>query len=72
MMYRKLGLFWNCLFLLACNASDDGTAPVGMSQLPPEEEPPPVVVEITDEELLDITQRETFRYFWEFAEENSG
>lgn len=27
---------------------------------------------ITDEELLDLTQRETFKYFWNFAESNSG
>ena len=27
---------------------------------------------ITDEELLDLTQEETFKYFWDFAEENSG
>ena len=27
---------------------------------------------ITDEELLDLTQKETFKYFWNFAETNSG
>ena len=27
---------------------------------------------ITDEELLDLIQRETFRYFWEFAQTESG
>ncbi|MCW5514773.1 glucoamylase family protein [Muriicola sp. Z0-33] len=27
---------------------------------------------ITDEELLDLVQRETFRYFWEYAEQTSG
>ncbi len=34
----------------------------------------PVVPEpvISDTELLDLTQRETFRYFWDFAESNSG
>ena len=27
---------------------------------------------LSDKELLDLTQRETFKYFWDFAEENSG
>lgn len=30
------------------------------------------VPEISDDELLDLTQRETFKYFWDFAETNSG
>jgi hypothetical protein len=36
---------------------------------------PPVitpVVKITDEELLDIVQKQTFAYFWDFAQPNSG
>ncbi|MFM1879461.1 MAG: hypothetical protein RLZZ241_2327 [Bacteroidota bacterium] len=28
--------------------------------------------ELSDTELLELTQRETFRYFWDFAEVNSG
>ncbi len=28
--------------------------------------------ELTDEELLDITQETTFKYFWDYAESNSG
>ena len=27
---------------------------------------------LTDEELLDLVQRETFKYFWDYAEQNSG
>src|SRR5690606_14019965 len=27
---------------------------------------------ISEEELLDLTQKETFKYFWDFAEGNSG
>ena len=27
---------------------------------------------ISDEELLDLVQEETFKYFWDFAEEHSG
>src|SRR5665648_342662 len=31
-----------------------------------------IVVDLTDDELLDLTQKETFNYFWDFAEDNSG
>ncbi|MBJ2174674.1 beta-glucosidase [Aureibaculum sp. A20] len=39
---------------------------------------PPVIIDpdpvptLTDEELLDLTQKETFKYFWNFAHVNSG
>jgi hypothetical protein len=29
-------------------------------------------VKLTDEELLDTVQKETFKYFWDYAEPNSG
>lgn len=40
----------------------------------PIEFPDPINEEptITDNELLDLTQKETFKYFWDFAEINSG
>jgi len=61
-----LGLFYSC-------SGDDVQGPIGESQLPgPPKEEPPVVEAISDEELLDLTQRETFKYFWEYAETNSG
>lgn len=49
----------------------------GSDEAPPKpggggDENPPVEIEITDQELLDITQKETFKYFWNYAEENSG
>ncbi len=34
--------------------------------------PDPPETVLTDDELLDLTQRETFRYFWDYAEANSG
>ena len=30
------------------------------------------VIELTDLELMDLTQRETFKYFWNFAQSDSG
>ncbi|MDN3491125.1 glucoamylase family protein [Winogradskyella bathintestinalis] len=32
----------------------------------------PVVETLTDDELMDLTQERTFKYFWDFAESNSG
>jgi len=60
----------------ACSSKNDGQGPVGESQLPDDKpmDPPPAEDEpaISDEELLDLTQRETFKYFWDFAQTDSG
>ncbi|UOB17142.1 beta-glucosidase [Abyssalbus ytuae] len=59
-------LFWSC--------SDNGqeykspTIEQPDTQNPPEPEEP----DITEEELLDLTQKETLKYFWDYAESNSG
>jgi hypothetical protein len=52
------------LFLIACEGSDDPG--------PPDNGEGPDVPQISDEDLLDLTQRETFRYFWDFAHPASG
>jgi hypothetical protein len=57
-------------FLSSCS-SDGGTGPIGVSELP--ETPPVVPVEdLTDGELMDLVQLETFKYFWNFADADSG
>lgn len=61
---------------LGCS-SDDSNGPKGESKLPEQptdtlQEEEKEVLAISDEELLDLTQRETFKYFWDFAEANSG
>ena len=71
---------WNVFlinFLLwSCSSGDDGQGSVGLSELPQPSEQTPTEDEngpaISDEELLDLTQEETFKYFWDFAEANSG
>lgn len=65
-------LYVSLFFVFACS-TDSEKGPIGVSELPDgtqeqEEEVPP----IEDEALLDLTQRETLKYFWDFAEENSG
>lgn len=57
------------VFFSACVKPEGWTEPVI-------EEEPPVAVEptyppLTDEELLDRVQRESLKYFWDFAETNS-
>ncbi len=59
----------------ACCSGNDGPGPKGVSAIPqPSHDTLPKVEEpdITDEELLELTQKETFKYFWDFAETNSG
>ena len=71
-MHRILGILLLALVLSACS-SEDASGPVGVSELPenPKENPPEEPL-ISDEELLDLTQKETFKYFWDFAESDSG
>ncbi len=75
MKIKKIFLPIVAVLCVACSSNDDGSGSTGVSELP--EEPRDNVPEvnepvITDEELLDLTQRETFKYFWDFAEANSG
>ncbi len=52
--------------LLGCGSGDqspmDPTDPGGTDPDPP----------LSDEELLDLVQKETFKYFWDYAESSSG
>lgn len=70
-----IGLLSVMFLLVSCN-SDDTRRPVGLSELPePEQEEPieePQEPTISDADLLDLTQQETFKYFWDFAQADSG
>ena len=55
-------------FFVSCG-SDDGP---GYQEPYSPGDDDPVVEELTDEELLDLTQETTFKYFWDYAESNSG
>ncbi|MDL5514768.1 glucoamylase family protein [Arenibacter sp. M-2] len=69
---KNIILFVGIVLLLSCSG-DDTQGPTGESQLPdPPKEEPPIVEVISDEELMELTQRETFKYFWDYAEINSG
>ena len=75
MSYKNRFLPITLLLFLSCSG-DDAMPPDDVSEQPeepvnnlPEEEE---AVVISDEELLDLTQRETFKYFWDFAQSESG
>lgn len=56
------------LLILSCGGSD---GPGYQEPYDPNDDDP-VVEKLTDAEMMDLTQKETFKYFWDFAETNSG
>ncbi|MFS4494468.1 glucoamylase family protein [Maribacter sp. 2308TA10-17] len=58
------------LFVTGCSSDDNKVSVEDSVQVenPVSEE----VEELTDDELMDFTQKESFKYFWDFAETNSG
>ena len=72
-MIKGLRILLFILLLSSCS-SNDPAGPIGISELPEngEENPIDLTPLIEDEALLDLTQEETFKYFWDFAESNSG
>ncbi|WP_299120779.1 glucoamylase family protein [uncultured Winogradskyella sp.] len=65
---RVFKLLLVTLFFISCG-SDDG--PGWQEPYDPNGDDDPVVP-ITDSELMDLTQELTFKYFWGFADSNSG
>ncbi len=60
--------------LVACSSStDDSVPPVPVIVDPVDDTPPPnPIPPLSDEEMMDLVQRETFKYFWDFAQSDSG
>jgi len=66
-------LFLACVITLGGCSSDSDASDVVETPPPVDpEDPPSAEPEISEGELLDFTQKETFKYFWDFAESNSG
>ena len=57
--------------MVGCGGGDDYTYVPVTPELPGED-PDPGTPTIGDDELMDLVQGETFKYFWDFAEEHSG
>ncbi|MBF4464579.1 glucoamylase family protein [Flavobacterium sp. LC2016-12] len=66
----KLSALFILFSFLGCSSdSESGTV------TPPVVTPPvvtPPVVKLSDEELMNLVQKQTFAYFWEYAQTNSG
>ncbi|MGX1930562.1 glucoamylase family protein [Flagellimonas sp. 2504JD4-2] len=66
--YTSFILLFTLLFM-ACGEDDYSYSP---TPFPEDDSVTPPEPTISDTELLNLTQRETFKYFWDFAEANSG
>lgn len=66
-MYRYYYLILVTFILFSCG-SDRG--PGYQEPYMPDDEP--VIEPLSDEEMMNLTQRETFKYFWDFANIDSG
>ena len=62
------GIFF---FLVSCS-SDDGPGYQEPYIPGTDPEEPEEVTPLPDDELLELVQKQTFKYFWDFAEPNSG
>jgi hypothetical protein len=65
----KFSALFMLFTFLGCDSSSPSTDN-GPVVTPPVTVPP--VVKLTDDELLDVVQKQTFAYFWDYAESNSG
>lgn len=54
--------------VLGCSKNDENSSPTGVSELPD----PPKEEALSDDELMDLVQERTFKYFWDYADSNSG
>lgn len=63
----KQTLILCCLVMLLSCGSDNGPDDQG-----PNNPDNPDVVVLTDNEIMDLVQKETFKYFWDFANSSSG
>ncbi|WP_416445209.1 glucoamylase family protein [Leeuwenhoekiella sp. A16] len=70
----KLSILFLIFILVSC--SQDSSEPDPVVEETPTENPQPEAPEeeetISNEELLNLTQEETFKYFWDYAQEDSG
>lgn len=75
-MKKLITLLVILIIAFACskNASPEPPTPIPDpvdDGVDPDPDPDPVGT-LTDEEIMDLTQRETFKYFWDFAHPSSG
>ncbi len=54
------------IFLIITSCGSSESSPSGGDSTTPEPQTP-----LTDEQLVDLVEKQTFKYFWDFAEPNS-
>ncbi|AUP77908.1 glucoamylase family protein [Flavivirga eckloniae] len=69
-MFRYSLIVLVCLVLFSCG-TDDGPG-YQEPYVPGSDDDPTAIEPLSDEDMLDLTQKETFKYFWDFAHSNSG
>ena len=72
MIKKVASILFAATWMLSCGGGDDYTYVPKEPELPGNGSDDTVEPTISDEELLDLTQETTFRYFWDYAETNSG
>lgn len=78
MKLKSLYIVFFSIFFISCSSSDDQTQDISddtPTEIPDEEEseePDEEIPSLSEEELLDKVQKQTFMYFWDFAGSNSG
>lgn len=69
-MIKKIYIIVVLLILISC--SKDNGPGYQEPYIPGSDDDPVVIVPLSDTEMMDLTQKETFRYFWDFANTASG
>ncbi|NDV43828.1 beta-glucosidase [Muricauda sp. 40Bstr401] len=70
MIKRNLFLSTLIMLIMACGGGDDYTYIPTTPEIP--DDGSNNVPTISDNDLMDLVQEETFKYFWDYAETNSG
>ena len=58
--------------VMGCSNGDSPTEEPPVVETPEEGGETPPIETLTDEEVMDLVQTETFKYFWDYAQSNSG
>ncbi|MDO5980068.1 glucoamylase family protein [Flavivirga spongiicola] len=69
-MVRQFYILFLGFIIFSC--SKDNGSGYQEPYIPGSDDEPEVIVPLSDEEMMDLTQKETFKYFWDFANTNSG
>ena len=68
MKFNNLNIYLATAIALSCGSCSSGDRELVIA--PPTVEPPTATV-YTDPQIIDMTQKEVTRYFWDYAEVNS-